>query len=67
MRKTIVSFLFVSFSAALFAQENVNMDMINKIKKEGTDNSKVMEIAFYLTDVSGPRLTSSPGFMNAAN
>ena len=41
--------------------------MINKFKKEGTDNSKVMEIAFYLTDVSGPRLTSSPGYMTAAN
>ena len=43
------------------------MDVINKIKKEGTKNSKVMDIAFHLTDVSGPRLTTSPGFMRAAN
>ena len=43
------------------------MDMINKIKEEGTKNSKVMDIAFHLTDVSGPRLTASPGFMRAAN
>ena len=28
--------------------------------------SQVMDHAFYLTDVSGPRLTASPGFMNAA-
>ncbi len=47
--------------------EKLNMDMLNKIRKEGMENSKVMEIAMYLTDVSGPRLTASPGFMRAAN
>src|SRR6185295_20375536 len=67
MRKTFSSFLIILSATALFGQENLNLEMINKFKKEGTDNSKVMEIAFYLTDVSGPRLTSSPGFMNAAN
>ncbi|MFI5129253.1 MAG: M20/M25/M40 family metallo-hydrolase [Chitinophagales bacterium] len=67
MRKTIASLLFILLAAAISAQENVNLDMIGKIKKEGTDNSKVMEIAFYLTDVSGPRLTGSPGFTTAAN
>ena len=36
-------------------------------QKEGTDSSKVMDIAHHLTDVSGPRLTNSPGFMRAAN
>ena len=41
--------------------------MIDRIKKEGTDHSKVMDIAHHLTDVSGPRLTNSPGFMRAAN
>jgi carboxypeptidase Q len=39
----------------------------NYIRKEGTDNSRVMDYAFHLTDVSGPRLTGSPGFMRAAN
>ena len=43
------------------------MDMIARIKKEGTDSSKVMDIAHHLTDVSGPRLTNSPGFVRAAN
>lgn len=41
--------------------------MINRIRKEGMDNSKVMDIAFYLTDVSGPRLTISPGYTRASN
>ena len=40
--------------------------VLNNIKKEGSENSGVMKIAFHLTDVSGPRLTASPGYMRAA-
>ena len=40
---------------------------LSKIKNEGLNNSKVMDIAFHLTDVSGPRLTNSPGYFRAAN
>ena len=47
--------------------ENVDLSMMQKIRKEGLENSKVMEIAFNLTDKSGNRLTASPGFMRAAN
>src|SRR5512138_2887613 len=47
-------------------EEKLDMDMMNKIRKEGLENSKVMETAMYLTDVSGPRLTASPGYMRAA-
>src|SRR5215203_1185850 len=50
-----------------FAQEMPDVSLINKIKQEAKQNSKVMDIAFHLTDVSGPRLTASPNFMNAAN
>ena len=67
MRKTFATFLFIFLATALFAQEKLDLDMINKIKKEGADNSKVMDIACQLTDASGPRLTSSPGFFRAAN
>src|SRR6185436_255591 len=68
MRK---SFLFIlSFVLSLqfinAQDEKVDMDMMNKIRKEGLENSKVMETAMYLTDVSGPRLTASPGYMRAA-
>ncbi|AEV98794.1 peptidase M28 [Niastella koreensis] len=65
MRKFLIAFCFIPLAS--LAQEKVDLDMIGKIKKEGTDNSHVMEIAFHLTDVSGPRLTASPGFMRAAN
>jgi hypothetical protein len=70
MRKIFFYILLftISGSQLAFAQDDKpDMDMVNKIRKEGLDNSKVMEIAMYLTDVSGPRLTASPGYMNAAN
>jgi len=67
MRKLFFTFTASFFLSYVFSQEKLDMDMITKIKKEGTDNSKVMDIAHHLTDVSGPRLTNSPGFMRAAN
>jgi hypothetical protein len=67
MRKLLAVVLSLSFVFIVSAQDKLDMDMINKIKEEGTKNSKVMDIAFHLTDVSGPRLTSSPGFFRAAN
>ena len=63
MKKIICLLILTSlFISGLHAQEKIDMDAINKIKKEGLDNSKVMDIAFHLTDVSGSRLTNSPGY-----
>lgn len=53
--------------AANSQAENIDAAMMQRIRKEGLDNSKVMDIAFNLTDKSGNRLTASPGFMRAAN
>jgi len=47
----------------LLAQtEKVDLEMIYKIKQEGMNNSKVEDLAFVMTDLSGPRLTGSTGF-----
>lgn len=46
--------------------EKVDLEMMSKIRKEGMDNSKVMDTLSWLTDVHGPRLTGSPN-MKAAN
>lgn len=67
MRKLLLSASLL-LSISVFAQEEkVDLDVINKIIKEGTANSQVMDIAFHLTDVSGPRLTNSPGYYRAAD
>jgi len=57
--------LLLFLSSFLLAQpENIDLGMIYKIKQEGTRNSKIEELAFGLTDLSGPRLTGSTGGAN---
>lgn len=60
----IVALFLIS---GLDAQEKVDLNAINTIKKEGLEHSNVMDLAFQLTDVCGPRLTNSPGYFRAAN
>jgi len=56
-----VSLAAASFAPALPAQtETVDMQAMQKIRDEGFARSHVMEIASWLTDVYGPRLTGSP-------
>ncbi|HEY1912047.1 MAG TPA: M20/M25/M40 family metallo-hydrolase [Vicinamibacterales bacterium] len=49
------------------ATEHLDLDAIYRIKDEGLQRSKVMEIESYLTDVYGPRLTGSPNIREAAD
>ena len=69
MRKSFVvasALLSVALSNPAFAQEKVNLAVAHRIKAEAFGaNSKVMDTAFYLTDVYGPRLTGSPQAKNA--
>jgi hypothetical protein len=61
--------LFATQIVGAFQKEPVDLDGINKIKAIGLgpDSSKVMEIASYLTDVYGPRLTGSPNIKRAGD
>jgi hypothetical protein len=46
----------------LYSQtENVDLSMIYKIKQEGSQNSKIEDLAFWMTDYTGARLTGSTG------
>jgi len=47
------------------AQETVDVATIDRIKAEEMNNSHVMEIMSWLSDVYGPRLTWSPNIMRA--
>jgi hypothetical protein len=46
--------------------EKLDLDAIYRLKEEGLQRSKVMELESYLTDVYGPRLTGSPNIKEAA-
>jgi hypothetical protein len=54
------------FALNVYAQVEVNLDVINRIKNEAIKNSKVMETTINICDIHGPRLTGSPGYMKAA-
>ena len=62
---TLVAALALTPLAAQQQQDKVDYDAIYKIKDEGFQRSQVMNIASWLTDVYGPRLTNSPGFRKA--
>jgi carboxypeptidase Q len=47
--------------------EQIDLDALYRIKDEGLQRSKVMDIESYLTDVYGPRLTGSPNIREAAD
>src|SRR6266849_124831 len=58
--------LLVVLPLAAQAPSQADLSAIHQIKEEGFNNSKVMEIMSYRTDVYGPRLTNSPGIKQAA-
>ncbi len=67
MKKFLSTLLMVTVVFFLSAQDKADVTAVNKLKDEGLNKSKVMDFAFHLTDVSGSRLTGSPGFLRAAN
>jgi carboxypeptidase Q len=65
---TVLSVLVgLPLAAQWSSTEKLDLDAIYRIKEEGLQRSKVMEIESYLTDVYGPRLTGSPEIKEAAD
>ncbi len=57
--------LLLAAPAAALAQENVDLDAVNRIRDEGLNHSQVMDTARVLTDEIGARLTNSPAMRRA--
>jgi carboxypeptidase Q len=59
----------IALAAAIiaFAADSVDLTVVNRIKAEEFQNSKVMETLQNLSDRYGPRLTGSPEFKEAAD
>ncbi len=64
MRKISIALLMLLLlpAWAMSQSENVDLSMIYKIKQEGLKNSGIEDLAFWLTDFVGPRLTASTGY-----
>jgi carboxypeptidase Q len=67
MAPTLGALIFCLAVSAQVAQvEKVDLEMMKKIREEGTQRSQVMETLSWLTDVHGPRLTNSPQYNRAS-
>jgi hypothetical protein len=53
-------------AALACAQEKVDLEAVHRIRQEAFGNSKVMETAFYISDVFGGRYTGSPALRKSA-
>jgi carboxypeptidase Q len=63
---TAVALLLCLTVGAQVAQvEQVDLEMVKKIRDEGLNRSKIMETLSWMTDVIGPRLTGSPQMKHA--
>lgn len=61
LRYSALGALSLALGASAVSAQTADVDMkaIEAFKKEGIENSKIMETASWLTDVYGPRLTNS--------
>jgi carboxypeptidase Q len=68
MTASLSAFMIIGLTAGaqVAQQESVNLDVIAKIKAEGTERSQVMETLSFMTDIYGPRLTNSPNYKAAS-
>jgi len=62
--KLFLIFFLVTFIQIL-PQEKIDYHMMQRIRQEGMQNSKIAELMSYLCDVYGPRLAASPQYRQA--
>lgn len=57
----------IAIPLLLWAEERVDLSIVNRIRTEAFQNSKVMDHLFFLTDVHGPRIAGSPAYRKSAD
>jgi len=59
-RSLAIVILLVLFAIPIGAQEKIDLQMVQRIRKGGLENSKITDLLICLCDVYGPRLPASP-------
>jgi carboxypeptidase Q len=59
--------LLIALGAANVHAAEVDLAVVNRIKDQAFNHSRVMDYMHYLADVNGPRLAASPAYRRAAN
>src|SRR5512137_3117893 len=65
IRSLAVALLLVLFSLEAGAQEKLDLQMADRIRTEGLQNSKITDLLIYLCDIYAPRLPDSPQYVKA--
>jgi carboxypeptidase Q len=58
--------LAMLLSLTAMAQEKLDLQMADRIRTEGLQNSKIADFMVYLCDIYGPRLADSPQYVKAS-
>jgi len=61
-----LSFSLVFLASQVFAEE-VDLEIVHRIKNEAFYHSRVMDYMHLIADVNGPRVSGSPGYRRAAS
>jgi carboxypeptidase Q len=61
----VAALLGAAAAAPAAAQERIHAEVNERIRAEGLGNSQIAQLAGYMTEVIGPRLTGSPGMKRA--
>jgi hypothetical protein len=65
LRWLAIVLLIALFSLEAGAQEKLDFQMADRIRREGLENSKITDLLIYLCDIYGPRLPASPQYVKA--
>src|SRR5689334_17940911 len=67
VHRVLPAVLLIAAGIAVTAQEAVDRAMVDRIRAEATERSKVLETFSYITDVTGARPTGSKAHKQAAD
>jgi hypothetical protein len=59
-RPFVVALMVLLIAVQIGAREKIDLQIVQRIRREGLENSKIADFLVYLCDVSGPRLSESP-------
>jgi carboxypeptidase Q len=64
-RAALVAALAILVAVQAFPQEKIDLQVLQRIRKEGLENSKITDLLIYLCDIYAPRLSESPQYRQA--
>src|SRR5512135_3524904 len=64
-RAAAVTALALVLAVLASAQEKIDLQALQRIRKEGLENSKMSDLLVYLCDIYAPRLSESPQYRQA--